>query len=34
VFNVANLESAQDGGLNLFWSHRLMDLVEFIESTK
>jgi hypothetical protein len=34
VFNSANLESAQDGGLNLFWSHRLSDLAEFIESTK
>jgi hypothetical protein len=34
VFNPANLESAQHGGLNLFWSHRLSDLAEFIEATK
>ncbi|WP_022698159.1 hypothetical protein [Euryhalocaulis caribicus] len=34
VFNSANLETAQAGGLTLFWSHRLQDLVEFIGATK
>jgi hypothetical protein len=34
VFNPSNLESAQCAGLNLFWSHRLSDLAEFIDTTK
>ena len=31
VFNPENLAAAQDGGLYLFWSHRLDDLRSFIE---
>lgn len=34
VFNPANLETAQAEGLALFWSHRLQDLADFIESTR
>ena len=34
VFNPANLESAQDDGLAIIWSHRLGDLAEFIESSR
>ena len=34
VFNPANLETAQSEGLALIWSHRLDDLVEFVEATK
>lgn len=34
VFNPANLETAQAEGLALVWSHRLDDLVEFIEATR
>jgi hypothetical protein len=34
VFNTNNLESAQHGGLNLIWSHRLEDLAEFIKATQ
>ena len=33
VFNVLNLEQAQDRGLALFWSHDLDRLGEFIGST-
>ena len=33
VFNPANLETAQEEGLVLYWSHRLTDLTEFIEAT-
>lgn len=33
VFAPANLETAQDGGLAIVWSHRLVDLAVFIEST-
>lgn len=32
VFNPENLVAAQQGGLCLFWSHRLEDLGEFIKS--
>jgi len=34
VFSVNNLDTAQSGGLNIFWSHRLDDLAKFIEATK
>jgi hypothetical protein len=34
VFNPANLETAQAEGLALFWSHRLQDLADFIQSTR
>ena len=34
VFNVANLEAAQDEGLALIWSHRIEDLAAFIESSR
>ena len=34
VFGVNNLEAAQNSGLNIFWSHRLEDLADFIESTR
>jgi hypothetical protein len=34
VFRVANLIQAQDGGLTLFWAHRLDQLKAFIEATK
>jgi hypothetical protein len=34
VFNPANLEAAQNGGLFLFWAHRLGDLEEFIRSCR
>jgi len=34
VFDVGNLLRAQDGGLTLFWAHRLDLLGTFIESTK
>ena len=34
VFNPANLETAQAEGLAIFWSHRLSDLMDFIESTR
>lgn len=34
VFNPRNLETAQAEGLALFWSHRLDDLADFIESTR
>ena len=34
VFNPSNLETAQRDGLALFWSHRLQDLADYIESTK
>ena len=34
VFNPANLETAQAEGLALFWSHRLSDLMDFIEATR
>ncbi|HEY3782613.1 MAG TPA: XamI family restriction endonuclease [Fimbriimonadaceae bacterium] len=34
VFNVNNLQTAQAEGLNLFWSHRLADLIDFIIATK
>lgn len=34
VFNVDNLAAAQDDGLAIIWSHRLMDLAEFIESSR
>jgi XamI restriction endonuclease len=30
VFNINNLLTAQEEGLNLFWSHRLQDLIDFI----
>lgn len=32
VFNPSNLETAQDDGLALFWSHRLADLADFVNS--
>ena len=32
VFNVANLEEAQDEGLAIIWSHRLEDLAVFVET--
>jgi hypothetical protein len=32
VFNPDNLADAQEGGLNLFWAHRLGDLQTYIES--
>ena len=34
VFNPRNLETAQAEGLTVFWSHRLDDLADFIESTR
>lgn len=34
VFKVLNLEQAQSRGLALFWSHDLLKLSEFIESTR
>ncbi len=34
VYSLANLESAQGRGLTIFWSHRLDDLSEWIESTR
>src|SRR6185312_4270491 len=34
VFSTSNLEAAQAGGLNLFWSHRLSDLTKFIDETR
>lgn len=34
VFKVLNLEQAQSRGLALFWSHDLLRLSEFIESTR
>jgi XamI restriction endonuclease len=34
VFKPSNLETAQRAGLVIFWSHRLQDLAEYIESTK
>ena len=34
VFSPTNLETAQSEGLALFWSHRLSDLTDFIESTR
>lgn len=34
VFSTANLVAAQNGGLALFWSHRLQDLADYIESTR
>jgi hypothetical protein len=34
VFNPANLDTAQAGGLCLFWAHRLEDLADVIESTR
>ena len=34
VFNPDNLETAQADGLAIFWSHRLSDLADFIESTR
>ena len=34
VFNINNLLTAQGEGLHLFWSHRLADLIEFIQSTR
>jgi hypothetical protein len=34
VFDVGNLVRAQEGSLTLFWSHRLDQMREFIESTK
>ena len=34
VFNPANLETAQTEGLAIFWSHRVSDLADFIESTR
>ena len=33
VFNAANLMTAQEHGLSLFWSHRLDDLADFVLST-
>jgi hypothetical protein len=32
VFNTENLHAAQEGGLYLFWAHRLDDLRSFIQS--
>jgi hypothetical protein len=34
VFNVLNLEQAQDAGLTIFWSHDLQPIGDFIESTR
>ncbi len=34
VFKRGNHEQAQKGGLTLFWSHDLDELVAFIESTR
>ena len=34
VFSSANLDTAQNEGLTIIWSHRLKDLVDFIESTR
>lgn len=34
VFDVGNLERAQDGGLTLFWAHRMDAMRAFIEATK
>jgi hypothetical protein len=34
VFSTDNLWDAQEAGLNLFWSHRLEDLKEFILATR
>lgn len=34
VFSPTNLRAAQSEGLTIFWSHRLQDLADFIESTR
>lgn len=34
VFKVSNLLQAQEGGLTLFWSHKLGDMTKFICATK
>ena len=34
VFSTSNLELAQNGGLALFWSHRLKDLADYVNSTR
>lgn len=34
VFKVLNLEQAQEGGLALFWAHKLGELQDFIAATK
>jgi hypothetical protein len=34
VYNLRNLQDAQDRGLMLIWAHRLSDLTDWIESTK
>jgi hypothetical protein len=34
VLNVRNLEQAQQRGLALFWSHDLVRLSAFVESTR
>ena len=34
VFNAANLMTAQEQGLSLFWSHRLDDLADFVLSIR
>ena len=34
VFNADNLDTAQDHGLAVIWSHRLEDLAEFVESSR
>lgn len=34
VFGPANLATAQAEGLTIVWSHRLRDLVDFIEATR
>lgn len=34
VYKLHNLEEAQRRGLSIFWSHRLSDLVEWIETTR
>lgn len=34
VFKVHNLIQAQNGGLTLFWAHRLEDMAEFIDATR
>ena len=34
VFNLNNLLQAQERGLTIFWAHRLIDLTNWIESTR
>jgi len=34
VFRVLNLEQAQEGGLTLFWAHRLGELESFVAATR